>query len=427
MASPSPRTKRVLIRFVLVPLATAACLEIGARGIDVARGSPWNAESARAEIQDAIQKLGRSWSAPDEKEAKDLEVPPADPVIVQPYTAWAHPRTQTEIADDRRYYGTAEAGETFDVCILGGSVAELLGQMGGKAITEGLQRDPRFQGRKVRVHDYALAGYKQPQQAAMLGYLLEMGHEPDAVVNLDGFNEAALGWDNAKLGAHPLFPHIPHWSEAGTTLRSEGDLLEYLYTVRTRQNRARSFGVWFLGSGLWRSCFLDHAGTVVLRRLRRAYERAYKALVEQIASGSIDPALRGPPFDPSDDSVRRTILVSWIEASTNLAGMCAQRGIAYLHVLQPTLHDTGSKTPTAKETANSSLEPSWIEGVHVLYPMFRQAQKVLESRGIHFFDASGIFRDHPEDLYYDGCHFGQRGNDILGAAIGEELAKIVAR
>jgi hypothetical protein len=427
MTSPPSRRKRVLLGCVVVPLVTAACLEIGARAIDRVRGEPWSGEAARARLQDAVLKLRRSWATPGDQEAKDQELVLADPVIVQPYTGWAHARTLVEIADDARYYATPEALETYDVLILGGSVAELFGRMGSKAMIEALRRDPRFRDRPIRVHDYALAGYKQPQQAAMLAYLFEMGHRPDAVVNLDGFNEAALGWENAKLGTNPSFPHIPHWSEAGTTLRSEGDLLEYLYTVRTRQNRARAFGAWFLGSGLWKSCFLDHAGTILLQRLRRGYEHSYGALVDQIRTGSNDPALRGPPFDPSDEAVRRAILAGWIEGSTNLQGMCAQRKIPYLHVLQPTLHDAGSKTPTAKEIETSHLEPAWIEAVHDLYPRFREAGKELEGRGIRFLDASAIFRDHPEDLYYDGCHFGQRGNDILGLAIGEELAKISAR
>jgi hypothetical protein len=427
MTSPPSRTKRALLGCVVVPLVTAICLEIGARAIDRVRGAPWDAEAARARVEDALLKLRRSWATPGDQEAKDQELVLADPVIVQPYTAWAHARTLVEIADDARYYATAEAGANYDVCVLGGSVAELFGRMGSKALTEALQRDPRFRERTVRVHDYALAGYKEPQQAAMLAYLFESGHKPDAVVNLDGFNEAALGWENAKLGTNPLFPHIPHWSAAGTTLRSEGDLLEYLYTVRTRQDRARAFGAWFLGSGLWKSCFLDHAGTIVLQRLRRGYEHSYGALVDQIAKGSKDPALRGPPFDPSEGGVRKAILDSWIEGSTNLQGMCAQRGIPYLHVLQPTLEDTGSKTPTAKEIEASRLEPAWIDAIHDLYPRFREARKELESRGIRFLDASAIFRDHPEDLYYDGCHFGQRGNDILGEAIGAELARIDRR
>jgi hypothetical protein len=164
--------------------------------------------------------------------------------------------------------------------------------MGWMSMTETLQRDPRFKDRPIRVHNYALAGYKEPQQAAMLSYLFAMGQRPDAVVNLDGFNEAALGWHNARLGTNPLYPHVPHWAETGSNMRSDGDMLEYLYDVRTKQLRARSFGQWFLGSGLWRSCFLDHVGFSQLERLRRNYVGAYGKLTDQIMNGPKDVGVR---------------------------------------------------------------------------------------------------------------------------------------
>jgi len=42
-------------------------------------------------------------------------------------------------------------------------------------LVENLQRDPRFHDRPIRVHNYALAGYKEPQQVMMLAYLFAMG------------------------------------------------------------------------------------------------------------------------------------------------------------------------------------------------------------------------------------------------------------
>jgi hypothetical protein len=427
----STRTKRVLIGIVVVPLVTAVGLEIGCRLIDRARGKPFDADSSRAAVEDVCRKLSRAEAVPvgppDEHGVQREEPPSADPVVLQPYTGWEHPRTQEAITADARYYKSQYAERVYDIVLLGGSVAELFGDMGWKSMTESLQRDPRFKDRPIRVHNYALAGYKEPQQAAMLSYLFALGQKPDAVVNLDGFNEAALGWHNARLGTNPLYPHIPHWAETGSNTSSNGEMLDYLYDVRSKQLKARSFGEWFLGSGLWRSCFLYHAGSVRFERLRRSYVGAYGKLMDRILNGPKDVGVRGPEFPEGDTALGRMVLVSWMETSTSIQGMCAQRGIPYLHVLQPTLHDTGSKPLTAKEVQNATIDPDWIAGVHAMYPQYRKAKKLLESRGIHFFDASQIFRDHPEDVYYDLCHFAEHGNEILGSAIGEELAKIDPR
>ena len=56
-----------------------------------------------------------------------------------------------------------------------------------------------------------MPGYHQPQQVILLSYLLAQGGEFDVFVNIDGFNEIAVGPVlNVPQGAHPLFPM--NWS-----------------------------------------------------------------------------------------------------------------------------------------------------------------------------------------------------------------------
>ena len=49
---------------------------------------------------------------------------------------------------------------------------------------------PEWRGKKVRVLNFALPGFKQPQQLMTLAYFLNMGQHFDIIVNIDGFNEA---------------------------------------------------------------------------------------------------------------------------------------------------------------------------------------------------------------------------------------------
>jgi hypothetical protein len=107
--------------------------------------------------------------------------------------------------------------------------------------------------------------------------------------------------------------------------------------------------------------------------------------------------------------------------------MCAARGITYLHVLQPALPDPDTKPLTPKEIEGGTADPAWIEGVHLLYPRFRGAGARLRERGIAFLDATGVFRDHPEDVYVDVCHFEEHGNEILADAIAAALLEAEGR
>jgi hypothetical protein len=74
---------------------------------------------------------------------------------------------------------------------------------------------------------------------------------------------------------------------------------------------------------------------------------------------------------------------------------------------------------TEPERRGGRAEPSWIEGVHEGYPQLRRMGATLRERGVAFTDLSGAFRDHPERLYVDACHFGHAGNMILADRLAQ--------
>jgi hypothetical protein len=99
------------------------------------------------------------------------------------------------------------------VAFFGGSVAggiALAAQENDKLAA--LLRDaPRFQGRKIRVLNFAVGGHKQPQQLMILAYYLSLGQAFDAVINIDGFNEIVFGPANAEKGVAVGYPNPYQW------------------------------------------------------------------------------------------------------------------------------------------------------------------------------------------------------------------------
>jgi hypothetical protein len=409
--------KRVLVLVLVV----AAALELGARLIDRFRGEPFAAETSRREIEQAARSLSRGAFIPGWNANSEPATGEASGMRLQPYTGFEHPAMRAEIEADVAYYRTPESARVFDVCILGGSVAYMFATVGEASLVAALKEDPSLRDREIRVHNYALGGYKEPQQLMLLLWLVEIGHAPDVVINLDGANEAALGRSNFDGGVSPAYPYLPRWANVTLGMRSDSEIVERLHEVHERQDRAASFARTFLASGVWRSAFLERVGRQRLEYLRTSYAAAHHDLLALLYARPHEPEFCGPAVAGGESGLRDAIVTCWEQSSLALAGACKEHGIAYLHVLQPTLYDEGSKPLTKKEIEGAKAEPGWADGVPLVYPALREAGKRLSDRGVAFLDATGIFRDHPEDLYFDMCHFAERGNEILARAIAPEL------
>jgi hypothetical protein len=418
------RSLRRVLAIPLVLLVAAAGTELVTRFVGLARGRPWGVEGWHAEIENECRILSRRAFLPG-AEQKDADEPGER--LLQPYTGWENRRTQSLIAQDVAWYATPQAREIYDVCILGGSVAESFGELGAARLVEQLKRDPRLAQRELRVHDFGFGAYKQPQPAMLLAYLLALGHEPDAVIEIDGFNEAALGFSNARLGGHPLYPWLSGWASAAKGLRPDWDLGERMHETRAAQERASAFAEGLRDSGLWHSSFLAQLGLARIRTLRADYAAAYKRFEKLLQVGSREDGAAGPPFDPAEPNVVGLIVRGWEESALDMHALCAARGIDFLEVLQPTLHDEASKPLTDAERANSGAGAEWIAGVKTVYPHLRESGARLAARGVPFLDATGVFREHPEDVYVDVCHFREHGNEILAEAVAQAFLQSALR
>ena len=428
MRSPS-RLLLGLAGSAIVLLLSAASVEVASRVRHRILGDPWDPNDARKRVEDACQnQLSRSslirGGRQDEERGQRFPNSPA----IHPYVGWALLNARDQIAADLDYYRTPESKAVYDVVVLGGSVAHGFALLGADPLIDALHRDPRFAGREIRVHNYAVWGYQQLQQMSLLAYLLDLGHEPDAVIELDGLNEAAEGWINARAGTSPLYPSVPYWANATFGLRPEWGIVEALVDLRATQDRAAEFGRWLLATPFWKGSFLGHWGLERFEGLRGRYAVANTRYLDAIREGRHDNGIRGPRFPADDEGLARTILRGWEEASISMHATCRAQGIAFLHVLQPTLHDQGSKPLSEKEIKNGMPpDHNWIVGIAHLYDPMREAGKRLAARGVPFCDATGVFRGHTEDIYVDTCHFKENGNALLAAAVAKSFLEALPK
>ena len=332
------------------------------------------------------------------------------------------------------YYGTEREHDTggvlaafregfaesdYTIVVVGGSVAAHWAGT-AKSFASALERDARLGGRTVKVLNFAHAAYKQPQQLMRVAYLFSLGHVPDAIINLDGFNELTGPLMNARSRIHPSYPSPPVWAAPVKRLVSWSDRdLDVLAEMRSVRASVRQEVDRALRLGFHHSSIL---GSYCLRRVDRLNGQ-FARLQEELVSGSSDAEgvagrqLRGADFDLDPEAVIGLGTTVWIESSLAIDALCRARGVGYLHVLQSTINDEGSKPLSPEEQDLDRGPVAWTEGPRMGYARLRELGRELSERGVHFLDASGVFGETEATVYTDACHLNGAGNEILGAAI----------
>ncbi|MFT5287424.1 MAG: hypothetical protein ACI8TQ_003610 [Planctomycetota bacterium] len=308
----------------------------------------------------------------------------------------------------------------YKILVTGGSVSELFCSKdtnGTQRLTELLAEDPRFEGRTPVFLNHGRPGFKQPQQLMLLAYLTSMGLRPDAVLNIDGFNELSLGALNSSHGSNPIFPHFYYWGHLASGIEHTGPGAELASGRRSLKVSALDLGTLVLDWGLNSSAAVGSATLVRLKQLQRKWVAAADEYAQRLESETDQRVTRGMAFDADEGAVLKAIVDTWVESSQSLNALCLSKGIFYLHILQPTLHDRGSKVLTPKELEEGETILESKRAIEAGYPMLRNAAPRLEALGVPFVDASMIFRNVSERIYYDLCHFRVPGNDYLAEAI----------
>lgn len=195
-----------------------------------------------------------------------------------------------------------------------------------------------------------------------------------------------------------------------------------------RSLRGRRFVRRFATVGLERSALATWAADAWLHRNRArmvsAQEGYVQHLTERDAEVETGPSrtMLGPPL-PEGASALESAARIWCESSRMLRAICDALGIPYVHVLQPTLHDQGSKPLTDEEPRSATLDEGARRAVHQGYPRLRELGQELAAEGECCIDAAQLFADVQEMLYYDACHFRAPGTDMLAREAAHALLR----
>ena len=312
---------------------------------------------------------------------------------------------------DRDYPYTPENDrDEFIVGITGGSVANGLALESSKDIAQIINSLPGFARKKVVILNLCGGGHHQPQQLLTVSYLISRGQRFDLIINLDGFNEAYIGWENAQ-------DHKVHATEPAAKfvfglqnqlLSVHSDAAKKVFAIRAAKEAAQR------KMAATRSALAYYAAWVGSRRLVEG-----EVLVEsEIGNRKPDvdyPIFLQPATYANLEHMAQDTAQVWFRASVSLRALADSVGAVYIHMIQPNQYYR-NRVFSVAEKKQAFSEPPHPGAVIVpmVYRRMLDASTGFAARGVKFVDATSAFNSHSEPLYIDPCcHFNKRGYDIL--------------
>ena len=315
------------------------------------------------------------------------------------------------------------------VAIFGGSVAMSTALETGHIVARELEATGWPDGREVQVVNFAIAGYKQPQQLFLLSEALLLGVPIDVVINLDGFNEVAIGGTDAKKGHHPFLPNKNFWATAFGSATGSLSLEQIELTAASvgERRRAKAIRAAFETSPLRHSALYQAYTGARAARADATAVQIEEQLQEVAGEGAVEFYDLENPCLGQPSGCWDLILDLWQRSSLGMKALAESRGASYFHALQPNQYLEGSKTLNDEEL-RIAWDPRrpWSQAAAAAYPSLREAGAELEEQGVRWLDLTQIFAGMNETLYKDPCcHYKTRGYFLiaqrLGRTIGEQL------
>ncbi len=300
--------------------------------------------------------------------------------------------------------------------LFGGSVAETAAPYLQSALSRyfaanNLPRRPVVLG-------LGLFATRQPQQAMMAANTLLLGGHFDLIINLDGFNEVhSPDYMYHNRGGHPFFPQ---WWDATLNLTTaERRMVGRIGVLREQQAALLRAA----GSPLRYTALYG-----IVHRYR--WERAARQIIQlnhQLAATRTDYSLeRHGPRErfPQEGNLYVAAARVWYRGSLLLRDLAELTGAEYYHFLQPNQYIPGAKPLTPEELdCCYNQDKAWVKAYRGGYPELARFGAKLSGQQGNYFDLSYIFQGNDQTLYSDQCcHFNDRGNKLLAAAMVKRMA-----
>jgi hypothetical protein len=412
----SPRL-RTSVKVALSILIAVVATEGLARGWMAVRGRSYSG----VKTGQAITRMANSIGA-----ARLANHIPDKSNRLHPFTGWDVKDGAERIARDRERFLSGRADKTYDILIIGSSVAAGLGHEGAPALVRSMEEGLNLAPRGVRVQGYGRSAYKQPQQLMLLNWLLVHGFTPDAVVCIDGFNEMALSVANGRRGVPPDYPGWGQWGPLVSQMPVDPLGQQLVHQLEESRRAAARIHGSVQRFGLANSAVL---GSLYRGRMVRAKEH-WQAVAEELSSALAGYSVRrhGVFLDAGNDlKVAGQTADLWRLSTELMMGLCHARDIPLLHVLQPNPSIPGSKQLSAEEEAMIRAGEEWVFAATEGYPLIRQARAELMAKGLESLDTTMIFQGTEGTVWRDAGHLNQHGNGVLGAAVAGALLDLIER
>ncbi|MCL4364049.1 hypothetical protein M1328_02305 [Patescibacteria group bacterium] len=308
------------------------------------------------------------------------------------------------------------------VAITGGSVARLFYLYEKDYFVNKLKKMDFLKDKNIKLISLANSGYKEPQQLMTLTYFLSLGAKFDMIINIDGFNEAALSYiENAHNGVSSFYPRS--WNIYGANIYDENfnKILPYLKKINQLKAKIPSINNFFSKSYLNR---LDFIKKFLINWTIADIEIETNKINNININNTSDYQISGPEKYYSDnEKIIENIVNTWKNSSIELGLLAKSNGITYLQFLQPNQYFPNSKTLTNEEKKyDYSDNQPYKDAIEKFYPKFISQEQELENKGVQFFDMTEIFKSVDVTIYNDNCcHYNELGNRMIADFIVNKI------
>jgi hypothetical protein len=310
--------------------------------------------------------------------------------------------------------------------IFGGSVAEDFYEEGRERLTERLKAHPFFADKEIIYLNFALGGYKQPQQMQILTYFLGAGQQIDMAINIDGFNEMIFCSNNNRLNVDIGMPSAQHFLPMRDLMDARSMTVEKMEVIANIQRYKRKYnaGVDTLKNTPFASIYMIYSA--YSRFLHGKYQREtvrFDRLIKPAPSKAVDSLvnLKTTPGISDERLLMERIVSFWARCSGMMNRVMQGRG-RYFHFLQPNQYYSQKVfTPEEQKTAISEQSP-YNYLVKQGYPLLLKKQEQLKQEGLNVFSAATLFDGVKETMFIDNCcHFNRSGHEKFADFVANRI------